>query len=639
MKNETVQYGIPDMTANWMVAVKNDPFLGWNSKDQKIQEESRKLFKQQPTSYHHSLIRTGYKLWKEKSMAETHSCESGGMQSQKVMAMSGTTLVVGESKYQTVPMVHDDDVSMDPSDEHAAAVAAMLLRDNKGVIESVMNTSVIDKGPLKTFMTGESYQDYAYSVSMILTDVGAKGKGDQFQRSVYRGIAEATKEVRTILRLKTYRLMAPQKITVRPKEREVSWNDANATFSVSKGIDTIKEPQPNGTVKIVHVPRLLPGMLKGTALSIEKGKKERYPPAQLADYITSHFPPTIVKYYGLRMASDKTQRLFMAIRPFLEAAVIVSPTPGLRRWLVENNLESRVRTMSNAFIKGTLEDGDLQLVLHNYEKGQQMIKKTVENATDSIDYVDDVIFYGKVTFDRDFFTQFKILCYQPSPQGNWAYCPSEMALKLPDVFNGQKLQVITNATQMLGLLSTLVRSLTTGVFQGHYCPNGKAYADLKYPITQKDYEKVDLDGETYVRETAVGHKGDQQQEAVHKIDGDWGDESEEDAPLMPVGRKNKESVADKFPRLLAPEEKVWDEDCDANARNTGEWVNYTPMSEYSKDCVVLPTGQGTAIKGELDAWLYAGVEYVALYDIPGGHLVVSRSLFDELNLKCLVADE
>lgn len=628
-KSATAYYSFEDFTPEWYAVVRSDIFLGWNSSKKEVQELSRKNFVRQPTTSEFIMFKTKYETWKKKNLEGAHSVEAAAMQAKRVMSWTGTILTAGEESYQTVPIVHTPQVSLPKSDEYALSVATMLMKDEKGTIVPSMNPAVVEKGPLNVLMTGESYLDYTASASRILADVGAKGKGDQFQRTAYAGMAEAPASTRVALRFLTYRLFTKANIQVRAMTQQIAWVDKYVTFTAEKGMDRIVQEVVPGRREQTLVPKLLPGVLKGIVLAIDTPKRDKYPSAQMADFITSHFPANLIKYYGLRMACDRGQRQFLAIRPYLGGAVLVNPPVVLRKWVEANDLGQYIRTESTAFIEGTLCDTDVQIRFHDYVKGDKLA--TIVNDDGTV-VTKNVLLFGRVALDREFFSQFKIVCYQPSPQGVWMYCPAGMKVELPEKYGSLKLKVINNGLEMLTVLTGLVKSLTASVFAGNYSPLGDQYVDLKYPIDQKEFAALDMT-DVVCGEQATRYEGTVISESVINYD----DEGNVAATVVVNEGKSKVGTLPPMPNLLPPTDDQ--RDSAVLSEVTTDWPGFNVISEYDSDFRFLAEGQGARVDSEEPSYMYAGIVYVVIYWTEGGSIVVPSPIFKVMQTRAMLEDQ
>jgi len=516
-------YSFDTVDQTWLNRIRRDVHLGRKHADVTIRTLSLKYFTRDVNPVEFVLFSQRLENHRRVVGDSSSSLEGGAMQTRTDIVRNGTVLKIGQMEYQMVPIPHKVSQPATSWDEYAMTIVSMLIKDNKGMLVESISPSVVDQSPLRVFMTTSSYIEFVASVCPLLNSWSVSGKGDKFCLSLREGYTRSPLSERHALRFMIYKLLGPIEIKLDVFSREVSYNQTNVTMKVESVVDNIADKD---TKKVVaRVPRAVPLDIKGVVASVPKGKKDKDNCAALMEFVGSRYPSCLLKALGYQGFPDKSQRLFMEIRPFIDTRfsmndsttttqsplplldttsttpttaavplssddhpiVVADPAVPLSKWMKANGLESKIRVSAGPRSSGTLKPEEVPVLFEEYRKG-------MEPALDDKGKIKNALYFGRVEFCTDFWTHYKILMYRPSPSGVWMYCPISYCPRLPQSYASWKLQEIASSARMQAMLLSLIATLTKCVFLGTYMPRGSQYDGLCYPKEEREYQQIDMTG-------------------------------------------------------------------------------------------------------------------------------------------------
>lgn len=438
-----------------------------------------------------------------------HSFEDYGMQDQKGPQWTGTKCTVGDDSREYFPVIHKPSDHMSSRvEEWVASVASMTTElTSEGIVKVNMPQNVAD-GPLSVLMDDISPPLYANIVVPILTPLVGQDRSDEkYSEAVYRAVSTAKPREKKDLLDATYALMSKVKISY-TKNRDspgVDVKSANGFKMEWEGTRRLgKDLVPFGR------PVAISSSFRYTPKVVKAGK---IPSNVALDQFQSSFPPKLLTYYGFLGHPSSVQRTFMIMRPYLEVFQCQDPKESLRPWLKAGGYDYCDSTLEDEETVGTTlasfrhnkpssvhtkYAGELALVDNPGSKPSGPKPKLIRK-----DYGEKAkptaiaLYYGTVTFDKDFFSEYTIVSYRPPDNRKFFYAPKKadrLISQLPLEWADFKLTIVRSELQLSEMLVNYMRTLTSCFMKGIYQPHVKQYDDLKYPLPRQG-QYIDLDPE------------------------------------------------------------------------------------------------------------------------------------------------
>lgn len=467
--------------------------------------------------------------------------EEFGMQSFEGPKWSGTRCTVGEEIREFAPIVHRPEERMPKkADEWVASIASMTTKlSSTGQVESAIPDKAAE-GPLSVLMTEVSLLTYTVAISKALEGkVGPDRSDEKYAESVYSAVARATSQDKTEMLKATYTLMSKVDVKYSDSTEGVSAS-ASENFKVEwEGgrLDKKKQRVPIGrpvamSTKIKYIPKV-----------VKVGKDSSN---VLLDQFYSSFPPKLINYYGFLGHPTKVQQTFMLMRPYLSVYDVLDPKPAHRPWLEAGGYTYRDSTDEKSGIQVSVQkssSGQLSESSSSSEiEGKELssIRKMKVSLVDKLslirkDYNEKsrptvkAMYYGTVTFDKEFFSKYAIALYRPPINKKFFFAPIT-AIKnvenLPKKWCSFDLSICRSDMELAETISKYIKLLTSCFMMGIYHPHQEQYKDLVYPLPKKgEYNELEPELVREEARSAIRTDGDKPKTTTQLIPMD--DEEEE----------------------------------------------------------------------------------------------------------------